>query len=306
MATNFPSSNDVFNVPSDPVHTPLNNPGDASRAHTENHRDIGDALMAMQAQATLKTHTHDGTTFRHGSKLAQANTHQTVDTDSSTSALHHTIGTGANQYSPGDHTHPTVTTYPVGAFFMAWVSTYPGVTDPVAMTPGLGLVGTWTSVGQRFLCASGGALGFAPGTTGGSNSHSHTITTPTSTSSTHTHSLSSNTTGAGGLHGHSATGTSATSRTHFHVVGSYSSTHAVDSGDEGGDNPITGHAHTSPNSSPSHSHSAPTAGNASNHTHTLPSTSLGASSTHSHTNTNPASANNLIPLFVVWMWRRTA
>lgn len=34
-------------------------------------------------------------------KLAQANTHQSADTDSGTSSLHHTIGTGANQAAAG-------------------------------------------------------------------------------------------------------------------------------------------------------------------------------------------------------------
>ena len=306
MPTTFPTSNDVFNVPSTPATTPLGSPGSSDRKHSESHRDFGDALMAMQSEATLKAHTHDGSTFRHGSKLAQANTHQSPDTDIATTSLHHTIGTGANQYASGTHTHPTVTTYPVGAFFMACVSTYPGVTDPVLNTPGLGLIGTWTAVGQRFLCASGGTLGFAAGSTGGSNSHSHSIDSTTNTAATHTHSLASNITGSGGGHTHTANGTFSASRTHFHDTASYSSTHAVYSGDESGGSPTTGHAHTSPNSSPSHSHSAPTTGSVASHTHTLPSTSLGASSTHSHTNSSPASSNNLIPLFVVWMWKRTA
>lgn len=38
-------------------------------------------------------------------KLAQANTHESPDTDSATTALHHTIGTGANQAAAGNHTH---------------------------------------------------------------------------------------------------------------------------------------------------------------------------------------------------------
>lgn len=306
MTTNFPGSNDVFNIPSDPVHTPLGSTGDSTRTHTQNHRDLGDALMAMQAQATLKVHTHDGVTSRHGDKLAQANTHQSPDTDAATSSLHHTIGTGANQYASGTHTHPTVATYPVGAFFFAWVPTYPGVTDPVAMTPGLGLIGSWTAVGQRFLCASGGSLGFAAGSTGGSNSHSHTMDSTTDTSSTHSHTLSSSATGSGGSHTHTANGTFSASRSHFHATASYSTTHGVLSGDESGDDPITSHAHTSPNASPSHSHSAPVTGSAGSHAHTLPSTSLGASSTHSHTNSAPASANSLVPLFVVYMWKRTS
>lgn len=38
-------------------------------------------------------------------KLAQANTHESADTDSSTSSLHHTIGTGATNAAAGNHTH---------------------------------------------------------------------------------------------------------------------------------------------------------------------------------------------------------
>jgi hypothetical protein len=37
--------------------------------------------------------------------LAQANTHESADTDTATSALHHTIGTGANNAAAGNHTH---------------------------------------------------------------------------------------------------------------------------------------------------------------------------------------------------------
>lgn len=47
-------------------------------------------------------HDHDGSPTQ---KLAQANTHQSPDTDSGTSSLHHTIGTGANQAAAGNHTH---------------------------------------------------------------------------------------------------------------------------------------------------------------------------------------------------------
>jgi hypothetical protein len=59
----------------------------------------------MQAEATLLVHSHDGSTARHGSKLLQANTHQTPDTDTGTGSLHHTLGTGANQSAAGNHTH---------------------------------------------------------------------------------------------------------------------------------------------------------------------------------------------------------
>ena len=52
--------------------------------------------------AGVRTHTHDGT---QGVKLDQANTHQSPDTDTATTALHHTLGTGANQAAQGNHAH---------------------------------------------------------------------------------------------------------------------------------------------------------------------------------------------------------
>jgi hypothetical protein len=51
----------------------------------------------------LLAHGHTGTT--DGSKLAQANTHESADTDNATTALHHTLGTAANQAAAGNHTH---------------------------------------------------------------------------------------------------------------------------------------------------------------------------------------------------------
>jgi len=51
----------------------------------------------------LRQHNHADNT--HGGQLAQANTHLTPDTDSAPTALHHTIGTTANQAAAGNHTH---------------------------------------------------------------------------------------------------------------------------------------------------------------------------------------------------------
>jgi hypothetical protein len=44
------------------------------------------------------------TGLRYGA-ITQANSHNSPDTDSATSALHHTLGTGANQAAGGDHSH---------------------------------------------------------------------------------------------------------------------------------------------------------------------------------------------------------
>lgn len=55
------------------------------------------------ARYSLLTHAHTGTDGT--AKLVQANTHETPDTDSGLTSLHHTLGTGANQAAAGDHTH---------------------------------------------------------------------------------------------------------------------------------------------------------------------------------------------------------
>jgi hypothetical protein len=55
---------------------------------------------------SLLAHGHTGTV--DGAKLTQAATHESPDTDSATTALHHTLGTGANQALPGNTSIPTV------------------------------------------------------------------------------------------------------------------------------------------------------------------------------------------------------
>lgn len=106
MGTSYPGGTDSFNEPSLPEETTLSEAGSASRNHTEHHRDLGDAIEAIEAHASQKTHNHDGTDSPTGGpKLTQANTHESVDTDASTSAIHHTIGKGAHQAAAGDHVH---------------------------------------------------------------------------------------------------------------------------------------------------------------------------------------------------------
>lgn len=297
MTTNFPASNDVFDVPSDPANTPLVSAGDGGRGHGDHHRDLGDAIEAMQAQQTLLAHSHDGTTFRHGSKLAQANTHQSPDTDSGTGSLHHTIGSGANQYAAGDHTHVTVTTYPIGAFFFAVVSTNPS---------SLGVAGTWTSVGQRFLVADGGSLGLTAGAQGGSNSHSHSIDASTNTVSSHDHVLSSSTTGADGGHTHTGLTCFSAGASHTHTLNSKTigNTGIIASGSSTWVNDP--HDHTSGSASASHGHTSSTLNTTSDATHTVSSPTTSSSGSHSHTNSTPSTTNNLVPLLVVYMWKRTA
>lgn len=109
MPSVFPGANDSFTEPSTPETTPLSSAGTGTRNHAEHHRDLGDAIEAIEANVAVETHDHSGTPDAAGRstpKLKQANTHEQADTDSSTSAIHHTLGTGANQAARGDHKHP--------------------------------------------------------------------------------------------------------------------------------------------------------------------------------------------------------
>lgn len=67
--------------------------------------DAGTGLWipaAAGGSSHAEDHDHDGTPTQ---KLVQANTHESPDTDSGTGALHHTLGTGANQAAAGTHSH---------------------------------------------------------------------------------------------------------------------------------------------------------------------------------------------------------
>ena len=67
--------------------------------------DVQAAIEEVLAEAGgghTEDHDHDGSPTQ---KLAQANTHESPDTDSAPTALHHTLGTGANQAAAGSHSH---------------------------------------------------------------------------------------------------------------------------------------------------------------------------------------------------------
>jgi hypothetical protein len=106
VVTTYPGTADTFNVPSSPTTTPLSSAGTGTRNHVSHHRDLGDAVMAIQNNVTQITHTHDSTGL-NGPKLDQANTHQNVDTDVAANSLHHTLGIGATQAAAGSHLHDT-------------------------------------------------------------------------------------------------------------------------------------------------------------------------------------------------------
>ena len=93
MGIIYPGGIDSFNEPSLPESTPLSEAGTGTRNHVEHHHDLGSAVVALEQNAAFASHDHSGSgTTAHGNKLAQANTHQSADTDSSASAIHHTLG----------------------------------------------------------------------------------------------------------------------------------------------------------------------------------------------------------------------
>jgi len=107
VPTLYPDDFDVFTEPSLPEETSLSSSGSATRNHTEHHRDLGDAIEAMQRKTSLITHDHSGDPddITSGNKLDEANTHENSDVDSAPNAKHHTLGTGPNQAAAGNHNH---------------------------------------------------------------------------------------------------------------------------------------------------------------------------------------------------------
>lgn len=123
MPTNYPGGTDQFHEPENPEQISLsqtgNQPGSSdvdgrrARNHVEHHRDLGDAVEALELNAAQKTHDHSGvgSDTTKGNRLNWANTHVgsgtggLADTDTATTAIHHTLGTTANQAAAGNHTH---------------------------------------------------------------------------------------------------------------------------------------------------------------------------------------------------------
>jgi len=78
-----------------------------SSKKTAFNKDFGNAAGTVCEGADSRLDdSRTPTNHDHASnKLNQANTHQSPDTDSLATSLHHTLGTGANQAAAGNHTH---------------------------------------------------------------------------------------------------------------------------------------------------------------------------------------------------------
>lgn len=109
MATGYPDSFDTFIEPTLPEDTPLSQAGSGDRNHVEHHRDLGDAVEALERGASYRTHDHSGVSgILHGSKLPQSSTHESPDTDVGISSLHHTLDptlTSPYKAAPALHQH---------------------------------------------------------------------------------------------------------------------------------------------------------------------------------------------------------
>ena len=156
MSTNYPGGVDQFNEPSQPESTALSQVGAQAtpgRNHVEHHRDLGDAVQALQSYAAQRGHNHSGDSNdpTKGGKLAQVNTHEGADTDTAATAIHHTLGTGGYQAAPGNHTHD----YDSGSILNAPYIRCTSSTRPASPTSGLTIYETdtnrmrvWTNFGN--------------------------------------------------------------------------------------------------------------------------------------------------------------
>ena len=143
MPTNYPGGLDEFIEPDQPQNIPLSQAGSGNYNHVQSHTNMGDAIEALQNYAALRSHDHSGTgnDRTKGVKLKQANTHEQADTNQSPSAIHHTLGTGANQAAAGNHTHD----YDGGSILNAPYIRCTSSTRPANPTPGLTIYETDTN-----------------------------------------------------------------------------------------------------------------------------------------------------------------
>lgn len=77
-------------------------PTGSGMAATDVQEAIDELDAAIGGGGHAEDHDHDGAPTQ---KLAQANTHESPDTDAAAGSLHHTIGAGATQAAAGNHSH---------------------------------------------------------------------------------------------------------------------------------------------------------------------------------------------------------
>jgi len=120
---------------------------------------------AADLRYALLGHTHTGTV--DGVKLAQSNTHESPDTDNAPTALHHTLGTGANQACAGNDTRLSDARTPT-----AHTQGDSTITDPAVstLTPAAGAITVAaTASARRFYADWGSATSGSATVTGLTN-----------------------------------------------------------------------------------------------------------------------------------------
>lgn len=305
MASNFPTGVDNFTIPNSPGSTALSSSGTGSRNHVQHHRDLGDAIEAMQPEATRAVHSHNGSTARHGIKLLQVNTHQSVDTDIDLTSIHHTLGHGASQAAPGNHsslpafsdTHAGSVAWPVGSVFMTTVAG-----NPSGAPHSLG--GTWVQITDAFLIGVGGSYTYTGSVVSNATTHNHTVANTSSNGNhSHTNNISCD---AQDFHDHAIGDTGTTAPWHQHGYGSGpGSTHGSSPVGSGQTAMVGFHSHGLYNyGAADHAHAGGGVGSDGSHGHSATG-NTSSQSDHLHTVT-ASTVSHAPPWLAVYTWRRTA
>lgn len=150
MASSWPTSPDNLSALSVvPDEMTLSDAGTGSFNHYQHHTKASEAIDKVQLLAATLSHDHSNTEGRPTAKLAQANTHQSPDTDTSTTALHHTLGWGANQAARGSAVQEAL-----GGISSSWntltdkPSTFPSTWTTVSGKPST-FPSTWDTVASK-------------------------------------------------------------------------------------------------------------------------------------------------------------
>ena len=89
--------------------------GASTTAAMRSTLEVGTGGVTAYSDLTGTPSTFAPSNHDHASnQLAQSNTHQSPDTDSGTTSLHHTLGSGTYQASPGNHNHSSTYSNLVG------------------------------------------------------------------------------------------------------------------------------------------------------------------------------------------------
>lgn len=107
---------------------------------------VAGSVVGTSDSQTLTNKTLSGASNSF-SNIAQSASHASPDTDASTSALHHTIGSGANQSAAGNHTHTDITDSGWANWTPVWTA---ATTNPVIGNGSI--AGRYKQIGKTVIC----------------------------------------------------------------------------------------------------------------------------------------------------------